>query len=315
MDINKEFLYRFFNQELSLEEENQLQIWLEESEEHRHSFLSERKLYDAIIIRGAFDEKKIDKEEREKKRSFPWRILTISTAVAAIVAFISITASIYFMNQSFRSGHMNIVEVPQGQRTTLVLNDGTKVCLNAQTHLEYPQSFKPYDTRNVKLNGEAYFEVSKDKSHPFIVTTPHGKITVTGTKFYVESYSSSRNFETTLMEGHVNVSNENEQIDLRPNERCILKGGKLVCESIPDYDVYRWTEGLYCFKDKPLKNVLNEFEKYYNVRFIMKGNVPNTQITGKFRLIDGVDFALKVLQRGIKFKFKRDVDSNIVYIY
>lgn len=315
MDINKEFLYRFFNQELSLEEENQLQIWLEESEEHRHSFLSERKLYDAIIIRGAFDEKKIDKEEREKKRSFPWRILTISTAVAAIVAFISITASIYFMNQSFRSDHMNIVEVPQGQRTTLVLNDGTKVCLNAQTHLEYPQSFKPYDTRNVKLDGEAYFEVSKDKSHPFIVTTPHGKITVTGTKFYVESYSSSRNFETTLMEGHVNVSNDREQIDLRPDERCILKSGKLVCEAITDYDVYRWTEGLYCFKDKPLKNVLNEFEKYYNVRFIMKGNVPNTQITGKFRLIDGVDFALKVLQRGIKFKFKRDVDSNIVYIY
>ncbi len=312
MDVDKEFLYRFFNQELSLEEENILQAWLEESEDNRHTFLSERKLYDAIILRGKVE---VEGEEEEEVRHFPWRILTISTAVAAVVAFISITASIYFMNQSFRSERMNIVDVPQGQRTTLILNDGTKVCLNAQTHLEYPQSFKPYDQRNVKLDGEAYFEVNKDKKHPFIVMTPHGKITVTGTKFYVESYSSSRSFETTLMEGKVNVSNDKEQIDLLPNERCVLKSGKLVCEAITDYDVYRWIEGLYCFKDMPLKNVLNEFEKYYNVRFIMKGDVPNTQITGKFRLIDGVDFALKVLQRGIKFKFKRDVDSNIVYIY
>lgn len=311
MDINKEFLYRFFNQELSLEEENILQAWLEESEENRNTFLSERKLYDTIILRG-----KVEEEEEERVHHFPWRILTISTAIAAVVAFISVTASIYFMNQSFRSDRMNIVDVPQGQRTTMVLNDGTKVCLNAQTHLEYPQSFKPYDTRNVKLDGEAYFEVSKDKSHPFVVTTPHGKITVTGTKFYVESYSSSPTFETTLMEGHVNVSNENEQIDLRPNERCILKGGKLVCESIPDYDVYRWTEGLFCFKDMYFKDVLTQFEKYYDVKFIVKRHdLPSKQLTGKFRLIDGVEFAMKVIQKSVDFKYVREEDSNKIYLY
>lgn len=318
MDIEKEFLYRFFNQELSLDEENQLQAWMEESAEHRRIFLEERKLYDALILRGEIDpgNAKKDAEEENSRRHFPWRTLTIASAVAAVVAFISITASVYFMNQSFRSDRMNIIDVPQGQRTTLVLNDGTKVCLNARSHLEYPQSFKPYDTRNVKLDGEAYFIVSKDKAHPFVVNTPHGKITVTGTTFYVESYSSSPSFETTLIEGHVNVSDDKEQIDLQPNQRCILRDGKLLCEGIPDMDVYRWTEGLYCFKDLYFKDVLTQFEKYYDVKFVIKRHdLPSKQITGKFRLIDGVEFAMKVLQKSVDFKYVREEDSNNIYLY
>jgi ferric-dicitrate binding protein FerR (iron transport regulator) len=140
-------------------------------------------------------------------------------------------------------------------------------------------------------------------------------VQVLGTKFYIESYSKKDEFITSLIEGVVRVSTVSEVATLHRNERGELKNGRFFLTKIDDFDVYRWREGLYCFKDMPLQEVFEQFEKYYNVKFIIRGTLPDIPITGKFRLIDGVDFALKVLQKGVNFKFKRDIDSNNVYIY
>jgi ferric-dicitrate binding protein FerR (iron transport regulator) len=313
MNISKELLYRFFNQESSSEEQQYIKRWMEESEENSHIFFEERKLYDAIILDGKVQ---IEREETKPivRHLFLRKVVIAISGVAALLA-IAAFSTFYFTMQSFRHELANVITVPQGQRTDLMLSDGTKVCLNANTRFEYPATFKSYDSRKVKIDGEAYFEVSKDVKHPFIVESPHGKVQVLGTKFYIESYSKKDEFITSLIEGVVRVSTVSEVATLHRNERGELKNGRFVLTKIDDFDVYRWREGLYCFKDMPLQEVFEQFEKYYNVKFIIRGTLPDIPITGKFRLIDGVDFALKVLQKGVNFKFKRDIDSNNVYIY
>lgn len=312
VNIDKELLYRFFNRAASVEEQRAIKNWMEDSDEHRNEFFEERKLYDAIVLNGDLNESEGTESHRFR---FSWRKSAIAVSAAAALVAIAISSSVYLTKQTLRDEPMNVITVPQGQRTDLLLSDGTKVCLNANSRFEYPPSFKIYDTRNVKIDGEAYFEVSKDQAHPFIVETPYGKVQVLGTKFYVDSYSRAHKFETSLLEGLVKVTTPTEETILHPNEKVELKNGRLVIETIEDTNTYRWRDGLYCFRDLPLIKVLDQFERYYNVKFVIKGKkLPTTQISGKFRLIDGVDFAMKVLQKEVDFKYYRDEESNIIYI-
>nr|WP_286083552.1 FecR family protein [Parabacteroides goldsteinii] len=100
---------------------------------------------------------------------------------------------------------LQTITVPAGQRINITLADGTNVWLNARTTIQYPITFNEKE-RLVKLDGEAYFDVTKDKSKPFIVQTNNYNVEVLGTKFDVDSYSETEIFETTLMEGSVRIS-------------------------------------------------------------------------------------------------------------
>ena len=210
---------------------------------------------------------------------------------------------------------MNTVIVPQGQRVSLTLADGTKVWLNAKTKMEYPQSFKAFDERIVKVDGEAYFEVSKNKNRPFIVKTSKADIEVLGTKFYVSAYATTDIFETSLIEGRVKVHTAYEDMTLYPRDKAVLQNGILTRKHIDDMDIYRWRDGLYCFKNLSFEDVLKQFEIYYDVRFVKENpQMANPKLNGKFRLIDGVDYALRVLQREVGFSFRRDEETSVIYL-
>ena len=114
---------------------------------------------------------------------------------------------------------LQTITVPAGQRINITLADGTNVWLNARTTIQYPITFNEKE-RLVKLDGEAYFDVTKDKSKPFIVQTNNYNVEVLGTKFDVDSYSETEIFETTLMEGSVRISSltdANEPICMMAN--------------------------------------------------------------------------------------------------
>ena len=114
--------------------------------------------------------------------------------------------------------------------------------------LIYPEQFTD-NKRSVKLEGEGYFEVVRNTGRPFIVYTPDDEqVEVLGTKFYVEAYSGTKKFETTLIEGSVRVRAANSQFILQPSYKAVLKGGKMSVDKITDFDIYRWREGLICFK-------------------------------------------------------------------
>ena len=313
MNLDRELLFRFFNKETTLEEEKKIRLWIDECDEHRREFFRERQLFDAILLHGD------PSYEKSRPRFYiPWhKVVATLSGIAAIVILTIITTT-YFLQQSFRDEVMNTVTVPQGQRVHLTLSDGTKVWLNAKTKMEYPQSFKVSDQRIVKVDGEAYFEVSKNKEKPFIVKTTKGDVEVLGTKCYISAYATTDVFETSLIEGKVTVYHPETQneIILNPHEKVEVRDGKLYKETFTSDHDFLWRMGIYSFKDEPLETVFKKLEQYYEVKIINKNiEITSHPCTGKFRQKEGIEHVMRVLQKYIKFNYIQDDEKNQIIIY
>lgn len=307
--MDKDLLYRFFNQQTTIDEERIIRSWMERSKDNRDELFRERKYFDAFLLNA---ELPVSKKKKSSYLAFR-KIAVIVSSVAAIV-LIAIWGTTQYIRTIHEQMPDNMITVPQGQRVNLQLADGTQVWLNSKTRMSYPQTFSMADKRVVHIDGEAYFEVSKNRKKPFIVKTNRGEIRVLGTKFYVSAYSHTNKFETSLVEGQVKVTTPNSSLTLAPNEKAILIGDQLVRERIEDLDLYRWRDGLYCFKDLSLTEILSQFETYYDIKFIINRPLPTNKINGKFRFADGVEYALKVLQKEVSFSFQREENSNYIDI-
>ena len=313
--MNKDILYKFFEGNASFEEEAAVKQWMEESAENRLAFLKERKLFDAMLLLG--NEEII----KNGKKRFSINLSSLRTELIKIAAVVAITlGGSYFYYQSSLEKElmaMQTITVPAGQRINITLVDGTNVWLNARTSLSYPVKFGK-NNRQVVLDGEAYFDVTKDKSKPFIVQTDNYNVEVLGTQFDVNAYSETGEFETTLMSGSVKVasaSDSTQKITLKPNNKVFLQDGKLHVTAVDDYNPYRWKEGLICFKNETFTSIMKDFEKYYGLTIQVKNkNVFKYVYTGKFRQTDGIDYALRVLQKDIKFTYQLDDENQIIYI-
>ena len=313
--MNKETLYKFFEGNASFEEEVAVKQWMEESIENRQSFLKERKLFDAMLLLG--NEKVI----KAGKIRYSINLSSLRTELIKIAAVIAITlgGSYLYHQYSFEKELMatNTISVPAGQRINMTLTDGTNVWLNARTSLTYPVKFSKKN-RQVILDGEAYFEVAKDKTKPFIVQTNKYNVEVLGTKFDVNAYSETGEFETTLMSGSVRVASTSDpaqKLTLKPNNKVYLQDGELHVSVVDDFNPYRWKEGLICFKNESFTSIMKDFEKYYGLTIQVRNKeVLKYVYTGKFRQTDGIDYALRVLQKDIKFSYQRDDENQIIYI-
>ena len=313
--MNKETLYKFFEGTASFEEEVAVKQWMEESTENRQSFLKERKLFDAMLLLG--NEKVI----KAGKKRYSINLSSLRTELIKIAAVIAITlgGSYLYHQYSFEKELMatNTISVPAGQRINMTLTDGTNVWLNARTSLTYPVKFSKKN-RQVILDGEAYFEVAKDKTKPFIVQTNKYNVEVLGTKFDVNAYSETGEFETTLMSGSVRVASTSDpaqKLTLKPNNKVYLQDGELHVSVVDDFNPYRWKEGLICFKNESFTSIMKDFEKYYGLTIQVRNKeVLKYVYTGKFRQTDGIDYALRVLQKDIKFSYQRDDENQIIYI-
>jgi ferric-dicitrate binding protein FerR (iron transport regulator) len=172
------------------------------------------------------------------------------------------------------------ISTPNGGEYKIVLSDGTKVWLNAATVLQYPTSFRDRTERRVKLvSGEAYFEVVKDKRHPFIVVSRNQDLTVLGTHFNINTYESA--VKTTLLEGSVklNANNKNDSLKLAPGEQSVNNGTRFV-KSDADIDInLAWRNGKIKFRDAELKRILEDTERWYDIKVEYKDTVPNIHLT------------------------------------
>jgi len=212
---------------------------------------------------------------------------------------------------------INTIRVPVGQTVNLTLSDGTNIWLNARTTLKYPGAFTG-DTRELTLDGEGFFDVAHDPERPFIVHANGYDIRALGTQFNVEAYSQSDDFSASLLDGSIRVTSVIDTLQtiiLKPNTIARLYEGRLVSETISDFDHYRWREGLICFNNIPFTDLMERFEKCYGISIVVQNRqVENYAPTGKFRTSDGIDYALRVLQRNFRFRFERDEDKQVIYI-
>lgn len=316
MNIDQPILHLFFAGKTSLEEEKAIREWLECAPGNKEIYLKERRLYDAILL----SEKPVTEAQLQSNRkphtsyTFVKEVIKIA-AVSVVILFLS---NLYHKNQEKNTeSPFQTISVPAGQRINITLPDGTDVWLNARTTIRYPLSFNR-ENRQIQLDGEAYFDVAEDKSKPFIVHTSKSRLEVLGTVFNVEDYSDKEDFETMLFEGSVKIIPEDEllqPVTLTAAYKAYLHEGKLNVIKENDYSVYRWREGLICFKDESFSGMMNDFEKYYGLSIIIENEqVKKQHYSGKFRQTDGVDYALRVLQKDIRFTYKRDDDNRKIYI-
>lgn len=213
---------------------------------------------------------------------------------------------------------VNQIVVPYGHRHSIVLSDGTKVQLNSGSKLVFPAEFKG-STREVFLRGEAFFEVSKKQGKTFIVKTDFLDLKVLGTSFNVSSYQDEKIATTVLVEGKVVVSQHNklfrsDKIELNPGQGYFYSVANSSSEvrEVDVSDFVLWREGVFKFKDQPLKEVVSRVQKYYNKTIYVDGEkLLETIISGKLVLPEDFDEMMNYLARTLEASYV--IDNEQIY--
>lgn len=296
--MDEYILLRYFKGSATVDEEKQILDWVAASNENRKSYQKERMLYDIALFSS-------HKQQKQKKTP----IIQLLKWSASIAAAAVLVISLGFFARDYRYNQMaqlQTVKVPAGQRAQITLADGTTVWLNSQSTLTYASNFGRKE-RNVELNGEAYFEVAKNKSIPFYVNTEKNRVKVVGTSFNVCAYNGTNEFETTLIEGVVDIyiaGNDKPITRLTKDEFFADYNGKHKKSVLSSYENLRWKEGLYCFDDSSFSYILARLGKYYNVEITVNNpKILDYRCTGKFKEQDGIEHILKVIQKDHKFNY------------
>lgn len=190
----------------------------------------------------------------------------------------------------------NTMTTPKGRQFQLVLPDGTKVWLNAASSLRYPTRFAGNE-RRVVIEGEAYFEVVKNKQKPFIVQTSTDRIIVTGTQFNVNAYQDEPFVKTSLVEGAVLVNNKL----LKPGQACFNNN---IIKTNTDQDI-AWKNGYFNFNNLDLPTMMRQLERWYNIETQFEGNVQQISFRGKMdRGLDLSDILFFFTESKIRYKLE-----------
>jgi transmembrane sensor len=231
--------------------------------------------------------------------------------IAAFLLFPVAFASLYYyfdnknrVNQL--STVYNTAETSLGMRSSLTLPDGTKVWLNAGSKLSYPILFSD-ERREVKLIGEAYFEVKKDEDRPFFVNAGSMNIIVSGTIFNCNAYPENNEIQTVLVEGQVSIANESvtEVEVLQPGELAIYsKQNQKATKRKTDLNKYiSWKNGKLIFRDDRMDLVVEKLERWYNVEIEIKDREISDYIYTATFIDESLDQVLKMLSLSAPIKY------------
>mgnify|MGYP000428080812 CR=1 FL=1 len=307
----EQLLQRYIRGEVSAEERLKVASWLDESPENMREFLALRKLYDISLWQTDTNEK-----HSVKKRHFSIQKIAVEILKIAAIFLVGFWGSKQLLTQQSDKVQMQTIHVPAGQRAEVTLADGTHVWLNSRSTLRFPEQFSA-NARNVELDGEGYFSVQHNEESPFIVQTPKYAIQVLGTEFNVKAYRNTSLFETALLKGSVKISSPNLKngLQLKPNEIVSIENKLLKKSTINNNDYFKWKEGLFCFEDESIQNLIKKLELYYDTTIeIQRPSLLEHHYSGKFRIQDGIEHVLRVLQLKHKFTYQKDDDKNLIII-
>ena len=200
----------------------------------------------------------------------------------------------------------NTIATPRGGQYQVTLPDGTKVWLNAASSLRFPTAFSG-NTREVQLNGEAYFEVTPDKTKPFLVQAGSTRTLVIGTHFNIMAYDDEAAIRTTLLEGAVRMDKGTQSTVLQPGQQGDLEiiGDKLTTKTVNTKAVIAWKDGYYYFDRTPVQSVMRQIARWYNVDIEYRGPIPHDEIVGKIPRTAYVADVLHIMELiGIHFSIE-----------
>lgn len=284
-DKIEELLPRYCSGEATIEECRMVEEWIGQSDEN---YRIVKQMYTIDQVMGTVQmESKVDMEKAlasvSRKMSKAPSHVTWFIWVQRAAAILFIPLLIAFAIQNFTPSPTEVAQMIEvktnpGMTTTVDLPDGTKVYLNSESSLTYP-SFFSKDKRDVKLTGEAFFEVQKDPEHRFIVSGPHHtQIEVLGTSFNVEAFERDSFISTTLVEGKVRFAyQKNRQpatVDMKPGQKLMYDTTSSQVKLIQTSGETEtaWKDGKIIFLATPLPEALRMLEKRFNVTFVLSNN-------------------------------------------
>ncbi|SFH51113.1 FecR family protein [Pedobacter insulae] len=194
----------------------------------------------------------------------------------------------------------NTLSTTRGEQFQVRLPDGTLVFLNAESSLKYPTSFAKLDQRQVTLTGEGYFEVAKDKAHPFIVKTSAQEVEVLGTHFNVNAYINEPSIKTTLVEGSVRISPSKENakdLILKPGQQATLNNNALTVKEIDVERAVAWKNSTFSFENEDIKSIMRNVARWYNVEVVYEGDLPAERFGGGVSRFENVSHVLRILEK------------------
>lgn len=207
-------------------------------------------------------------------------------------------------NKSNATVAYNYLTIPRGGQFKLSLSDGTEVWLNSESKLKFPVAFVEGSLRKVELiYGEAFFDVSPSSEHKgakFKVLNKDQEVEVLGTEFNIKAYKDEENVYTTLVEGKVTVSNTTSKKYLTPNQQSVinLKNRDITIKSIDAYNEVLWTKGIFSFKGKNLKEIMDVMSRWYDVQVVFQNaELEKVKFNGVLSKNDNIKEILKIIKK------------------
>lgn len=253
---------------------------------------------------------------RMNKRPVLSRVLSAYYRVAAVLLIPLLIGGIYLMmRHSTANNAYAEISAPQGSRVQFTLPDGSMGHLNGGSRLKYPVNF--IDKRDVSLSGEAYFEVVKDKEHPFTVSTKYADVQVFGTKFDVCAYESDLEVYTTLEEGSVKVLNKmgKTYAMLNPGEQNVISKGSGQMENIKvNTHLYTsWKDEMLRCNNSPFDEVVKKMERWYGVKINLDKSLKYSENYTFTVKTESLKELLELLSVTTPMSYKIDKDSVLIY--
>lgn len=325
MRVNYETIMRFFRDECTPEEKRAVMKWVNESKEHESLFFKweelfylgkEESLYNETALKNAEGELMSRLEtEGESRKIFPllkrkWKY------VAAIAALITVTGLGIGHILEGEQEKLITVSTGNGETRALVLPDSSKVWLNENSTLHYPETFAG-DHRELQLNGEAYFEVTKDKRKPFRVHSQNMDVQVLGTKFNFRSLNGEKTAEASLIEGEVKVEgNHNEgAITLSPGQKVELNlttRSMKVSQTDAVVDAV-WHDNLIPLDQADAFRIAEVLEKLYGVDIILSPDIDRTATySGVLQKKETIEEVMEILKNAMHIDYK--INQGTIFI-
>jgi transmembrane sensor len=229
------------------------------------------------------------------------------------VGLIFLAVGIFYFNHQPPTPQILTSSTANNEHRLIQLAEGSTVLLNGNSTLKYNQTFEG-DVREVSLSGEAFFSITKD-TRPFIVTTSNAKTTVLGTKFDV--WSRNEKTRVFVKEGRVNLASKDENnsgVILSRNQLSVIKNNfkPTIPESVESSFLLGWIENKLIFDHTPLNEILDELERYYNVKFSLSNeNLKTNTLTGSFKCKD-VDSVLTMICLALDLSYDKQNDGYVI---
>ncbi|WP_101690170.1 FecR family protein [Dysgonomonas massiliensis] len=320
-------ILRYLIGESTPEELELLADWIEESEENRdYLFRLESLWQKKVEIEYSADAKldrafatfmknnKLNKEQDALPVKKTFRIPTWIQygAIACITSILSLIAYNIALKQNLPN--YTTVEVPRGQYSKVYLPDSTVVWINSDTKLSYSDSYMTSKNRQVKLEGEAFFDVRRDEKHPFIVQSKNINVKVLGTEFNIKAYNSDLETIVSLKSGSVEVSTDKESKEMFPGQVLRLKDNMLTVDSDAIAETaYSWINGELHFEEENFMTIVEVLERKFNVIiYIENESLKNRKLTCRIQKNTSLPKVLDILRNATDLNYEINQHEVII---